>query len=299
MDPRSLLAEFRSHGSLMRIGDHQLFVSDYSPAAGQAALGLPLLFLHGFPTSSFDYVRLLPLLPQHRLILFDFLGFGYSDKPRPHTYSLFEQAELAEAVAARLGLTEVGLVAHDMGSSVALVILQRARLRVERVVLLNGSLLLSHYRPLISQRALLHPWLGPLLSRLGLIRKPVFARQFSRLFPTPPPEEELAAFWSLIAHNGGPAIYDRLIQYLNERKQHELSWLSALAAHPAPLLILWGQLDPVAVPAIGEAIFARRPDARYVKLPRLGHYPQWEDPPTIADEIRRFMQKDPLAKEGL
>lgn len=293
MDTQALLRDFRSRGSLVRIDGHQLFVSDYAKATGAGdAAAPPLLFLHGFPTSSFDYARLLPLLPQHRLILFDFLGFGYSDKPRPHTYSLFEQAALAEEVAAHLGVSEVVLVAHDMGSSVALVILQRARLRVSRVILLNGSLLLTHYRPLISQRALLHPLLGPLLTRLGLIRKSLFTRQFSRVFPSPPPADELDAFWSLIAHNDGPAIYDRLIQYLAERKQHELAWLSALATHPAPALILWGQLDPVAVPAIGDAIHARRPDATYIKLPTLGHYPQWEDPPTIAAEIRRFCDAD-------
>lgn len=291
MDTQSLLREFRAHGSLVRIDGHQLFVSDYQPATGTAdPEAPPLLFLHGFPTSSFDYARLLPLLARHRLILFDFLGFGFSDKPRPHTYSLFEQAALAEGVAAHLGVSEVGLVAHDMGSSVALVILQRARLRVSRVVLLNGSLLLTHYRPLISQRALLHPVIGPLLTRLGLINRTLFARQFSRVFPSPPPADELDAFWSLIAHNDGPAIYDRLIQYLAERKQHELAWLSALVTHRAPLLILWGQRDPVAVPAIGDAIAARRPDARYIKLPTLGHYPQWEDPRTIAEEITRFFQ---------
>lgn len=291
MDTPSLLSAFRAHGSLVRIGGHQLFVSDYAAASsGAAPDSPPLLFLHGFPTSSFDYARLLPLLSAHRLILFDFLGYGYSDKPRPHSYSLFEQAALAEAVAEHLGVREVILVAHDMGSSVALVLLQRARLAVAKLVLLNGSLLLTHYRPLISQRALLHPILGPLLTGLGLIRKAVFTRQFSRLFPTPPPADELDAFWSLIAHNEGPAIYDRLIQYLNERKQHELAWLAALVAHQAPLLILWGQRDPVAVPAIGESIAARRPDARYVKLPTLGHYPQWEDPQAIAEEIRRFCQ---------
>ena len=140
----------------------------------------------------------------HRLILFDFLGYGYSDKPRPHSYSLFEQAALAEAVAEHLGVREVILVAHDMGSSVALVLLQRARLAVAKLVLLNGSLLLTHYRPLISQRA---PFCtsdpGSALDRARADSQGVFTRQFSRLFPTPPPADELDAFWSLIAHNEG------------------------------------------------------------------------------------------------
>lgn len=283
MDILSELGQWRERGSLVEIGGHRVFVRE----AGQ---GPPLLCLHGFPTASFDYARLAPLLaPHYRLLTLDFLGFGFSDKPRPYTYSLYEQAALAEEVAARHGLAEVALLGHDMGSSVALVMLQRARLRVSRLILLNGSVLLEHYQPLITQRLLLHPILGQLLSGLGIAGKAVFARQFRRLFPRPIPNEEIAVFWSLIEHNQGSQINHMLIQYLNERKRHELSWLDALATHPAPLLLLWGQRDPVSVPRIAEAVLRKRPDARYVPLADIGHYPQWEDPQTVAREICAFL----------
>jgi pimeloyl-ACP methyl ester carboxylesterase len=147
----------------------------------------------------------------------------------------------------------------------------------------------KYYQPLITQRLLLHPIIGPLLTRFGLINRTVFARQFSRLFPAPPPGDELDAFWSLIMHNGGARIYHLLIHYLSERKRHEEAWLDALAAHKAPLLVLWGQRDPVSVPRIAEAVVERRPDARYVRLESLGHYPQWEDPQTIASEMIKFL----------
>lgn len=283
MDIVSELAQWRGGGSLVEIFGHQVFVRE----AGQ---GPPLLCLHGFPTASFDYARLVPLLaPHYRVLTFDFLGFGYSDKPRPYTYSLFEQAALAEEVAARRGLTEVALLAHDMGSSVALVILQRGRLRVSRLILLNGSVLLEHYQPLITQRLLLHPIMGPLLSGLGFASERIFGRQFGRLFPRPVPREEIAAFWSLITHNRGEQINHLLIQYLNERKRHELAWLDGLAQHKAPLMLLWGQRDPVSVPRIAEEVYRKRPDARYVPLPEIGHYPQWEDPAAVAREVRDFL----------
>lgn len=283
------LADWRRHGSLEYFGDrgergHKLFISEYGE-------GPPLLCLHGFPTSSFDYARLVPLLaPHRRLLLLDFLGYGYSDKPPEHRYSLFEQAAFAEELCLRRGYKEVDVLAHDMGTSVALVMLQRMRVKVSRLCLLNGSVLLKHYRPLITQRLLLHPIAGPLVTGLRLIRKTVFARQFSRLFPNPPPPEELDAFWSLIAHNAGPRIYHRLIRYLAERKVHELEWLDALVQSRAPLLLLWGQLDPVSRPEIAEAVAERRPDARYVRLHDLGHYPQWEDPARIASELLTLLR---------
>ena len=279
------LEAWRKHGSLVELCGHKIFVSEY----GDKSLP-PLVLIHGFPTASFDYVHLVPFLaPHRRLFLLDFVGFGYSDKPRSHDYSLFEQAAIVEALAAQHHLDAVELVAHDMGSSVALLLLQRGKLRVSRLVLLNGSVLLKYYQPLITQRLLLNPVTGPLLTALGVIRRPVFAKQFGSLFPNPPPADEIDAFWALIAHNGGARIYHLLIQYLDERKRFEYAWLDALAAHPAPLLVLWGQRDPVSVPRIAEAIVERRPDAKYVPLPDLGHYPQWEDPPRIAREILQFI----------
>ena len=283
MDILSELAQWRASGTLMELGGHRIFVRE----VGQ---GPPLLCLHGFPTASFDYARLLPLLsPHYRLITLDFLGYGFSDKPRPYSYSLFEQAMLAEEVAARCGITETALLAHDMGTSVALIMLQRARLRVSRLVLLNGSILLEHYQPLITQRLLLHPLIGQLVSGLGLLGRSVFAHQFGRLFPQPLPRAEIDAFWSLLTHNDGAKINHLLIKYLDERKRHELQWLDALVAHPAPLLIIWGQRDPVSVPRIAEAIRKRRPDALYVPLSDIGHYPQWEAPQRVAREVQAFV----------
>ena len=55
----------------------------------------------------------------------DFLGFGLSDKPRPHRYSLSEQANLVQQVVAETTTDPVVLIAHDMGTSVATELLAR------------------------------------------------------------------------------------------------------------------------------------------------------------------------------
>jgi pimeloyl-ACP methyl ester carboxylesterase len=99
--------------------------------------------------------------------------------------------------------------------------------------------------------------------------------------------EEIDAFWSLICHNDGLGIYHLLIQYLRERKIHEHTWLDALKTHPAPLTVIWGQRDPVAVPSIANAILARRPDTHYIPLEEVGHFPQWEAPEEVANAVRQ------------
>lgn len=87
--------------------------------------GTPLVLLHGYPSSSYDWRLVLPLLAGRRLLLLDLPGFGLSAKPRDLTYSLLRQADLVESLVARFTDGRVRLVAHDMGTSVATELLAR------------------------------------------------------------------------------------------------------------------------------------------------------------------------------
>ncbi|HNN28840.1 MAG TPA: alpha/beta fold hydrolase, partial [Agitococcus sp.] len=78
-----------------------------------------ILLLHGFPSSSYDWHALIPLLgDEKRIVCLDFLGFGLSDKPDQHSYSLMEQADIVELLLKQLGIKRVKIIAHDMGTSV-------------------------------------------------------------------------------------------------------------------------------------------------------------------------------------
>ncbi len=59
-----------------------------------------VLLLHGYPSSSFDYRMVVPHLTGKAWLTLNFLGFGLSDKPRPHRYSLLEQADVVQSVIA-------------------------------------------------------------------------------------------------------------------------------------------------------------------------------------------------------
>ena len=131
-----------------------------------------LTFLHGFPTCSWDWVGVVDALGAgRRVVLFDFLGFGDSDKPADHVYSIHEQADLTEALWRRFGVERTALVAHDYGVSVAQELLARrlegrAETEVATVGFLNGGLYAHLHRPLLVQRLLRTRGLGPLVSRL-------------------------------------------------------------------------------------------------------------------------------------
>jgi pimeloyl-ACP methyl ester carboxylesterase len=77
---------------------HRVFTIDAPPIG--AEVHEPLLVLHGFPTSSFDYAAVLdPLRQGRRVILIDGLGYGLSSKPDLH-YTVALQADLVAAFVA-------------------------------------------------------------------------------------------------------------------------------------------------------------------------------------------------------
>ena len=59
---------------------------------------------------------------------------------------------------------------------------------------------------------------------------------------------------------------------------HEGRWTGAIESHPAPLFVIWGDVDPVAVWPMAERIGARRSDAIVDRLEGVGHYPMVEAP---------------------
>src|SRR5437016_1499617 len=121
-------------------------VANVELAAHVSGSGPCVTLVHGFPTCSWDWAAIADgLSSEHQLVMPDLLGFGESDKPPGHHYSLVEQADLLIELWARHGVEETAVVAHDIGATVAQELLARQledRLptRLTQVVLLNSAL---------------------------------------------------------------------------------------------------------------------------------------------------------------
>jgi pimeloyl-ACP methyl ester carboxylesterase len=87
---------------------HRIYVRDH-PGTEPT-----IILMHGFPDNLHLYDRLVPhLSPTRRVVLFDFLGWGGSDKPEGYPYTATNQVGDLDAVIAQLGLRQVTLVVHD------------------------------------------------------------------------------------------------------------------------------------------------------------------------------------------
>lgn len=253
-----------------------------------------LLFLHGFPSSSYDWKPLLELTEDQAILAYDCLGFGLSEKPRDHDYSLLWQADAAEELVRRNAPEDpVFVVAHDMGTSVANELMardieDRLSFELSGVLLLNGSMVQRAASPTLGQR-MLRGRFGPLAAQLANER--FFRDQFGSIFSPGHPlsDEEAADQWALIRFNGGHRLGHKLIGYMDERERRASRWHGALRAWPGYLEIGWGMLDPVATPEVLRAVRQLRPNAPVTKWPDLGHYPQIEDPEAVSELLHSVL----------
>lgn len=257
--------------------------------------GPRLLLIHGFPTSSFDWAPMWPMLTSRfEVLAFDLLGLGFSAKPRGHRYRVREQADLAEAVAQHYGWNAACVLAHDYGDTVAQELLARnnqdpaqAALRILRLCLLNGGLFPETHRARPIQQLLASP-LGPGL--VGLMSRRGFGRSLNSLFsPTRMLDEKaIDEYWALLRHEEGIRAVPSLLGYMAERRRERARWVGALQTAATPLRLICGALDPVSGLHMSERYRELVPRADVVVLNDVGHFPQLEDPERVFAAANAF-----------
>jgi pimeloyl-ACP methyl ester carboxylesterase len=255
--------------------------------------GRPLLLVHGYPTSAWDWHRVWDALAADRqLIACDMLGFGLSDK-LSSGYSIHRQTDLQEALLESLDINEYDAVVHDYGVSVGQELLARKKegsgaAGLGRIVFLNGGLFPEQHRLLPIQRLGISP-LGFLVGML--MNRQRFGDNFSKVFGvnTKPTDAELDDFWRLISHKNGHRIAHKLLHYIADRRDHRERWVAALRESTIPIKLINGGLDPVSGRHLYDYFREMVPNAEAVLFDDVGHYPQTEAPERVVTEIRRFL----------
>jgi pimeloyl-ACP methyl ester carboxylesterase len=286
----NVIDEWERRGEYRQLAGYRIFTM-VAPAIG-AETREPLLVLHGFPTSSFDFRAVLDDLRHgRRVLLLDMLGYGLSDKPDV-AYRVATQADIVAEFIADVGVHELALLTHDMGDTVGGELLARQLdsawpVEVTTRVVTNGSIYIEMARLSAGQELLL----ALPDERLGtsdlVDARAVQAGVAATFSPQSAVNDaELVALGDLVARGDGQLVLPRLIRYIEERRTRQDGYTGAIEAHPSPLGIVWGVDDPIAVVAMAERLHDVRPDATLTVLDGAGHYPMVEAPARFADAAR-------------
>jgi pimeloyl-ACP methyl ester carboxylesterase len=283
------IQDWKELGNLISINDYDIFVCDTEVEEKET-----IILIHGFPTSSWDWKDIWALLEKdYRLIAVDMLGFGFSDKPNPHKYSISEQADIIEKIISDKKLISYHILAHDYGDTVTQEILSRKNrktsARCESVCFLNGGLFPETHKALLIQKILLSK-LGWLVNKLATQKQ--FNNSMIRVFgpTTKPSKSELDNFWFLINYNKGRHIFHNLISYMSDRKENRERWIFALKTSKIPIALINGSIDPVSGSHMIERYKQLIGDITWLKeLKNIGHYPQIEAPEEVSEYYKFFL----------
>jgi pimeloyl-ACP methyl ester carboxylesterase len=283
------VGEWERRGSYRTLLGWETFTMDVAPNGAEEHE--PLLVIHGFPTSSFDFRLVLPALAAHRrVLLLDLIGFGLSAKP-DIAYTMSLQADVVEAFVADVGVARMGLLTHDMGDTVGGELLARQveggwPVEISRRVITNGSIYIEMAHLSTGQEILLSlpdESLPDTIPNDGAAMKTSLADTFSPQSSVAAPE--LAAAWELISHQGGHRLLPRTIRYIEERRKNQSRFTGAIESHGSPLAIVWGADDPIAVVAMASKLKEARPDASLDILRDVGHFPMVESPERFSEAV--------------
>ena len=254
-----------------------------------------LLCLHGFPTSSHDYCKVWDALGERfSLAAFDMIGYGFSAKPADFSYTTFDQADVLQALTDHLKIKNLHILAHDYGNTITQELLARqmeGRLNFEisSNCFLNGALFPETHRPILAQKILLNPLIGPIFGRL--IPEGKFRQSLASVFgaKTQPTQSEFDDFISVFRYNGGQKIAHKLIRYMREREKYRARWVGALETMQQPFRFINGLEDRVSGAHLVRRFREVLPHQRdIVELEEVGHFPHFEVPAIFLEHFTAF-----------
>lgn len=257
----------------------------------------PVLLMHGEPTWSYLYRKMIPplLAVGHRVVAPDLVGFGRSDKPaRPADYSYANHVAWMSAWLEHLDLRGITLFCQDWGSLIGLRMLTHAPERFARVVLANGGLPTGTENNIPGAfkiwRAFARwsPWfpIGRIVASgcaAGLTKAEIAA--YEAPFPT-------------ARHRVAARLFPRFVPTTPndpERTANEAAW-RVLENWHKPFLTLFSTRDPIT--RGGERLFQRRvPGAAgqpHERIRGAGHFLQEDKGVELAMKINEFIAATPL-----
>lgn len=287
--PSPIPAQF---DAIERIPIHTVLVHGQQIAYLDVGTGPPVILIHGFGGSMWQWEHQQHTLSQHfRVLTLDLPGAGLSDKP-DIDYRTDQMLEFFVGFMDAVQIPQAALVGNSMGAGLAIGMALTHPTYVSRLVLIDG--LPQHVMEKLT---------SPSVRRALETTAPAWLVSFgNRLFGGLMIESVLQE----IVHDPAlltPAVIERsnrnrqrpgLIKPILAVKENLPVWESGLATRIGeithPTLVLWGEEDRVFPLAVGEGLHQTIKGSRFIRIPKAGHIPQWEQPDLVNQELITFIR---------
>jgi pimeloyl-ACP methyl ester carboxylesterase len=253
-----------------------------------------LLLLHGFPSASHQFRRLIDALgTRYRMVAPDYPGFGQTEAPADFIYSFARLADVMEGFVRAVDLEHFAMYLFDFGGPVGFRLAARHPEWVDGLIIQNANAYLAGLSGLARQMSANQPGVpGAEHNIRQVLQLPVTRSQYQSGASSP----ELIApdGWTLDQHFlDQPGRKDAQIALaLDYHSNLELypAWQQWLRDHQPPALIIWGRNDPF-FPVPGARAYLRDLPGAELRIFDTGHFALEENLPEIAPLIAAFLDK--------
>jgi len=257
-----------------------------------------IILMHGFPDNLHLYDRLVSFLaPQRRVVVFDFLGWGASDKPLGYPYTHQNQEGDLDAVIKQLHLGPVVLVAHDASGPPAIDWVLHHPDQVAALVLLN-----TYYcaMPTLRPPEAIFLFSTPLIRNIarpisGMFNHLIFRRmywwQVGGFFRDAEIRNQFVPllYQQFDAEPSARPAFFRLNEDLLATVRTRTKVASKLKDLQRPVRIIFGASDPYLNKGVAQKFHELFPKSDLFLLPTARHFVQMDEP----EEVARLLLSTP------
>lgn len=285
--------QWQKKGKYLKVFGHNIFYI-------QEGKGPNLLVLHGYPYNTFEWKSVWNKLTQNYTVLtFDYLGMGFSDKPKNHVYSFKEHSGIVNYLLNYFNIKRTHILSHDLGVSIGQELLARDKegtnnFKMQSLVFMNGGLFMDTYQPRFIQRLLSQSPapIGKLLSKL--LSKKKLDQAIKSVFgsTTQPSELLLNQFWDILNHKDGKSIAYLIGRLVFDKVNHQEKWIIAMQTTEVPMCFINGPSDPNSGIHMANRYKELIPNPNVKLLNKeIGHWPQIEDPEGVLTAYFQFRKE--------
>jgi len=251
-----------------------------------------ILFVHGTPSWSFDFRKLISELSRtHRCIAIDHIGFGLSDKPKDYHYTSRAHSNNLEKFILEKNLNNITLIVHDFGGPIGLNVAIKHSERFKQFIILNSWLWSSENDPDFKRfsRILRSPLLPFLYRHLNFSARFVLPKSFGKNKISKEILNHYSKpFGNKNERNGTLGFVNSL---LNDQVWFESIWNAKATIENKRTLFIWGMSDQFIKPHYLEKFQTGFKNSEVLKLENCGHFPQEEESEKVVQKTRVWLSK--------